>query len=115
MAQKKWTWKTLVKGLKDNNLALVGERLAILRDEADATFVKEGLIVKADNYTRAPLSGYIVALGNKVLKEEGFFIGQHVNFNKFNVVEFELEFEGEDQPVKVDVLHISDIYWERTK
>jgi len=93
----------------------VGERLAILRDVASDSFDKEGLIVKPEQYKRAPLSGVIVCLGNKVKEEDGYYVGQAVNFNKFNVIEFQLDLDGHDGPISLDVLSVLDIYWEDLK
>ena len=100
--------------MKKNKRRLRGERLAILRDEAAET-IGSGILIAAEQYKEAPLSGTVVAVGSKVSPDEGCFVGQTVNFNKFNVLQFSLSLSEFDDPVILDVLHLPDIYWEEVK
>ncbi len=101
--------------LKDSRWILRGERVAILRDEAEDTY-GSGIIVRPDTHKYPPLSGHIIAIGSKVPEDEGFRILQEVTFNSFNVHRRDqIEVDGYDEPLKLDVLHYTDIYWERAE
>lgn len=101
--------------MKASKRRLKGERLAILRDESSDSYDKDGLIARPESYKNAPLSGRIVAIGNRVSPDEGFYLGQEVNFNKYNVNGFALALEGYEEPFEMDVLHVLDIYWDVEK
>lgn len=112
MSQSKLSPDTVAKALRDNDMVLLQERVAILRDEVDDKYDTDGLIVKAEQYKRAPLSGTVVAIGTDVDEDLGILLlGSRVYFNRYQVSTFELDMEPFDQVVSLDVLGIRDIYW----
>lgn len=106
-------WNEVALAIHDDNLTLHGKRVAILRDPSPETFGNSKILVPESSKVVKPLSGVIVAIGDKVTEEDSILdIGMRVNFNKFNVIGFMLELSKYENPIELDVLHVTDIYWD---
>ena len=108
MSNKKYTWEEIHEGWIKNEMCLHGNRIGVLRMEGKDEI--KGIIVP-DQFVRDPRSGHVVCFGNDFDWEKSVLdAGTVVCFNKYNAVEFELELDGFEEPVKIDVLHEKDIY-----
>lgn len=101
-------WNEVALAIHDDNLTLHGKRVAILRDPSPETFGNSKILVPESSKVVKPLSGVIVAIGDKVTEEDSILdIGMRVNFNKFNVFEFDRDMVASE----IGVNHESVAKW----
>ena len=109
MANKKWDYKEVHAIIENSGEELRHERVAILADTADDTFGDSGLY-RPEAYKGEALMGTVVFIGSGEAVQRDFRVGSRVQYNKYNVIKFQFDIEGEGE-FEVVTLHDKDIYW----
>ena len=106
----------LAAELQAREIVLVGERVAIMRDEGEE--ITKGGIIVPDNYKEKPIRGTIVAVGTGVTnytKDERYDgikdgIGKRVTFIRYHqAIQSLTRLDG--TKVEVQFVHASDVYF----
>lgn len=112
-----YTHEELREAILAEGKTLLGNRVAVLVDEVAETFGNSDIIVpETHTALYKPMAGHIVVMGTGTKVGEDcnshyMNEGDKVTYNKYNVIGFRLNLEAFDEPVQVDVLHSSDLYW----
>lgn len=106
--------------LEAAGVVLYGERIGIVRDEADDFVGAKKLIVMPDSHKRDAKRGTVVIVGKGIQTEAkgealdpgliGMHKGDKVLFNVYRTLEVSIPSEGGNM-VKVSVFHAADIYF----
>lgn len=103
----------LAEEIKKRGLVLIGERVAILRDERKESTTAAGIILP-ENAKPIPIRGTIVAIGNDVDLEsdryKGLEVGLRMNFVKYHLAEMTYKcLDGRE--VTIEIMHATDVYF----
>lgn len=107
--------------LKHCGVVLYGERIGVVRDDADEFAGEKKLIAVPDTHKRRPKTGTVVLVGLGIRNEPGdstdpdptqigLHIGDKVLFNVYNTLEVSIP-DASGKPQEIAVFHGADIYF----